>query len=70
VAAGMRLADQVLERFPNSVFFAGTLIFRQENLLTRLLHNHTAYALQQRLHLKGVPLIIMPMQLETSTAAA
>jgi hypothetical protein len=67
VAAGTQLADQVLERFPNSVFFAGTLIFRYENLLTRLLHNHTAYALQHRLHLRGMPLIIMPMRLETPT---
>ncbi len=66
VEAGTQLAEQVMERFPNSVFFAGTLIFRQENLFTRLLHNHTAYALQQRLHLKGVPLIIMPMRLETT----
>ncbi len=69
VEAGTRLADQVLERFPNSVFFAGTLIFRQENLINRLLHNQTAYVLQHRLHVKGVPLIIMPMRLETSTSA-
>jgi hypothetical protein len=69
VAAGVQLADKVLKRFPNSMFFAGTLIFRQENLLTWLLHNHTAHALQHRLHLKGVPLIIMPMRLETATGA-
>jgi hypothetical protein len=35
-----------------------------------LLHNHTAYALQQSLHLKGVPLVIMPMRLEQPSAAA
>jgi amino acid transporter len=70
VEAGMQLADKVLERFPNSVFFAGTLIFRHENLFTRLLHNYTAYALQHRLHLKGVPLVIMPMRLETPAGAA
>jgi hypothetical protein len=64
VAAGTQLADQVMERFPNSVFFAGTLIFAKENLFTRLLHNHTAYALQQHLHLRGVPLVIMPMRVE------
>ncbi len=69
VSAGTQLADQVLQRFPNSVFFAGTLIFRYENLFTRLLHNHTAYALQHRLHLKGMPLIIMPMRLETAAGA-
>ncbi|MHB1951828.1 MAG: amino acid transporter, partial [Acidiferrobacteraceae bacterium] len=59
--AGMGLADETLREFPGTVFFAGTLIFREENLWTRLLHNHTAFALQRRLHLKGVQLVIMPM---------
>ncbi len=61
VDAATKLADDVLRRFPGSVFFAGTLIFREENWLTRFLHNYTALAIQRRLHLKGVPLIIMPM---------
>jgi amino acid transporter len=64
VEATVRLADEVLERFPGSMFFAGTLVFREENWVTRLLHNYTAFAIQHKLHLKGVPLIIMPMLLE------
>ncbi len=68
VDAAMRLANQVLERFPGSMFFAGTLIFRQENWFARLLHNYTALAIQRRLHLKGVPLIIMPMVVDTGLA--
>ena len=67
VAAVTSLSEKVLERFPGSVFFAGTLIFRNENWFTRLLHNHTALALQRRLHLMGIPLIIMPMQVDTRT---
>ena len=65
VEGASRLADEVLERFPGSVFFAGTLVFREENWLTRLLHNHTALSLQRQLHLKGMPLIIMPMQIDS-----
>lgn len=65
VDAVMSLAEQVQQRFPGSVFFAGTLIFRNENWFTRLLHNHTALALQRRLHLLGIPLVIMPMQVDT-----
>jgi amino acid transporter len=65
VEAAVKLADEVLERFPGSVFFAGTLVFREENWLTRLLHNHTALALQRQLHIKGMPLVIMPMQVDT-----
>jgi amino acid transporter len=65
VEAATRLAEDVLRRFPNSVFFAGTLIFREENWLTRFLHNFTALAIQRRLHVKGVPLIIMPMLVDS-----
>ena len=61
VEAIVGLADEVLERFPGSMFFAGTLVFKDENWVTRLLHNYTAIAIQHKLHLKGVPLIIMPM---------
>ena len=65
VEAAVKLADEVLQRFPGSVFFAGTLVFREENWMTRLLHNHTALALQRQLHIKGMPLVIMPMQVDT-----
>jgi len=61
VEAAVKLADQALRRFPGSVFFAGTLVFREENWFTRILHNHTALAIQRQLHLKGMPLVIMPM---------
>jgi len=64
VEVAMRLAAKALERFPGSVFFSGSLIFRRENWLTRLLHNHTALAIQRKLHLRGVPLVIMPMLVE------
>ena len=65
VEAAVKLADEVLRHFPGSVFFAGTLVFREEYWLTRLLHNHTALAIQRKLHLKGMPLVIMPMQVDT-----
>jgi amino acid transporter len=65
VEGSTKLADEVLRRFPGSVFFAGTLVFGEENWLTRLLHNHTALSIQRQLHLKGMPLIIMPMQVDS-----
>lgn len=61
VDAAIRLAEDTLNEFPQTMFFAGTLIFKEENWLTRVLHNHTALAIQRRLHLKGVQLVIMPM---------
>lgn len=57
----VRLAEEVLQRFPGSVFFAGILVFRQDNWVTRFLHNYTAHSIQRRLHMKGIPLLIMPM---------
>mgnify|MGYP000731127123 CR=1 FL=1 len=65
VEAAVKLADQTLQEFPRAMFFAGTLIFKEENWLTRLLHNHTALAIQRHLHLKGVQLIIMPMLVDS-----
>jgi amino acid transporter len=64
VEAAVKLAEEVLQRFPGSVFFAGTLVFREENWMTRLLHNHTALAIQRKLHIMGMPLVIMPMQVD------
>ena len=64
VIGAVQLADNILKRFPGSVFFAGTLVFREENWITRLLHNYTALAIQRELHLRGVPLIIMPMRID------
>ncbi len=57
----VRLAEKVLQRFPGSVFFAGILVFRQDNWMTRFLHNYTAHSIQRRLHMRGIPLLIMPM---------
>ncbi len=65
VEVALKLADRTLQRFPGSVFFAGTLVFRRENWLTRLLHNYTALAIQRKLHLRGSPLVIMPMLVES-----
>jgi len=64
VVSVMKLADDVNQRFPGSVFFAGTLVFRHENWFTRLLHNYTALSIQRALHLRGIPLIIMPMRVD------
>jgi hypothetical protein len=46
------------------VFFASKLIFVHDNLFTRWLHNQTALAMQQRLHLQGMQMVILPMKVE------
>jgi len=58
-----RLADQVHDEFPNGIFFASKLIFDRENWLTRLLHNQAPLAIQRRLHLHGLQMVILPMKI-------
>ncbi len=69
VDGAARLAQQILEKYPGSVFFAGSLTFKNENWLTRMLHNYTAQALQRRLHLMGANLMIFPMLVDARPGA-
>ncbi|HKE38828.1 MAG TPA: APC family permease [Casimicrobiaceae bacterium] len=59
----VKLAEETQREFSNCVFFTSKLVFRNENWVTRLLHNQTALALQRKLHLNGMQMVILPMQL-------
>ena len=60
------LCISVAREFPRSVFFAGKLVFQQENFLTRLLHNHTPFTLEQRLQFHGLEMMILPIRVFAS----
>jgi amino acid transporter len=57
-----KLCEQVTRTFPRSVFFAGKLVFEEENFLTRLLHNQAAHTLQRRLQFKGLQMVVLPVR--------
>jgi amino acid transporter len=57
-----RMCEQISNEFPNSIFFTSKLIFASDNWLTRLLHNQAALAVQRRLHLEGLQMVILPMK--------
>ena len=59
-----KLAVQVTEHFPNSVVFTGQLVFPQETIFTRILHNYTAFAIQKRLYYHGIPVFVLPIRVE------
>ena len=40
-----KLCDEIAGKFPQSQFFAGQLVFKDETFLTRWLHNHTVFEL-------------------------
>ncbi|HEU4622064.1 MAG TPA: APC family permease [Burkholderiaceae bacterium] len=56
------LCERVQREFPNVIFFTSKLIFQHENWFTRLLHNQAAVAIQRRLHLNGMQMVILPMK--------
>jgi amino acid transporter len=56
------LAEKIFRKHPNAVFFGGQIVFTEESILTRLLFNHTAFAVQRRLHREGIPFLIMPVR--------
>ncbi len=56
------MAYEIFERYPNSVFFGGQIVFRQDTIFTKMLYNYTTFAVQRRLHSRGIPFIVMPVR--------
>jgi amino acid transporter len=56
------LAEGAARDFPNIVFFSGQLVFQEESVITRLLHNQTAFLAQKKLVFAGLPMIILPVR--------
>lgn len=63
VEGAEKLCQTVSRKYPRAVFFAGKLIFRRERWYQRLLHNETAFAVQRRLQMEGIPMTILPVRL-------
>jgi len=59
----VKLAEEIQREYANCVFFTSKLVFRKENWVTRLLHNQAALAIQRQLHLNGMQMLILPMQI-------
>ncbi len=58
-----KLAVRVTEDYPNSVCLGSKLIFDNESWLISWLHNHTAIAMQRRLHLREIQMIVTPIKI-------
>ena len=58
-----KLCDRVRGDFPAAIFFTSKLIAEDETFFTRLLHNQAVLALQRRLHLDGIQMVILPMKI-------
>jgi amino acid transporter len=58
------LAESIHQKHPHAVFFGGQIVFVEDSVLTRLLFNHTTFAVQRRLHQLGIPFLVMPVRVE------
>jgi amino acid transporter len=54
--------EEIQRKYNKSVFFVGKLVFEEENLFSRFLHNQTAFSIQRILQFKGIPSIVLPIR--------
>jgi hypothetical protein len=59
-----KIAEELYKQHPNCIFFASNLVFAKDNWFIRKLHNETAFSVQRRLHLQGIMMVILPMNIE------
>lgn len=60
-----QIAEKLYQENSNCIFFASNLVFGTDNWFIRKLHNETAFAVQHKLHMQGIMMMIIPMNLET-----
>ena len=58
-----KLAEKIYQEFPHSIFFTSKLIFEHDYWYIRQLHSEAALTMLRRLHLRNVPMVILPMKL-------
>ena len=58
-----KLAETIYQDFPHSIFFTSKLIFERDNWYIRQLHSEAALTMLRRLHLRNMPMVILPMKL-------
>ncbi|HEV8244398.1 MAG TPA: hypothetical protein VGP93_01385, partial [Polyangiaceae bacterium] len=63
---GETLGRELVERYPKALVVAGQIIFDEDTAWNRALHNETAFTIQRRLQRVGVPMIVLPVQLNLS----
>jgi hypothetical protein len=59
-----KIADGLVQRYPRALFVAGQLIFEEDTMSNRLLHNETAFMVQKRLQRRGLPRVVVPVGID------
>lgn len=64
VAEAEKLAMNFAWKYPKALVVGGQIVFEEDTTWNRLLHNETAFLIQRRLQHNGVPMIVVPVQLD------
>ena len=62
VSTAAELAGTILERYPNTMFSGGQIVFKKETYFTRILHNFAVFGLQREFFKQGMPLFVLPIR--------
>jgi len=65
-----KLCLKLREEYPKTMFFAGQVVFQLEKWYHRWLHNQTAFAVQKRLQLDNIPMMILPVRVRPQVRRA
>ncbi len=57
-----KLSPKIIDRFPNSTFFGGQLVFPDPGIFTGMLHNYTIFSVQRYFYNQGIPIMLMPVR--------
>ena len=63
VSVVAELSKQIVERYPHTVVFGGQVVFPEESIFSKWLHNYTVFAVQRRLYLESIPVVILPVRI-------
>lgn len=62
VAEATDVCERIAREYPKATIISGKLVFRQERMFNRLLHNETPTLIQRRLQWLGVPMVVLPVR--------
>jgi len=62
VEEATQVCERIAQQYPKATIISGKLVFRQERMFNRLLHNETPTLIQRRLQWLGVPMVVLPVR--------
>jgi amino acid transporter len=62
VSEAVDVCERIARQYPKATIISGKLVFRQERMFNRLLHNETPTLIQRRLQWVGVPMVVLPVR--------